>query len=212
MTLNIFRKAPTALYEKIISQKNSCNELLKKRNELISVLEREVRDSDNQYKTLVEEFHENTSVLGSRMEHQIQALERLVKSERGKLDEAYVKQKKEHLKKNDHSWQVKLETVSRTSEEQMEQRLKLLTEQEKELDELIVMDAEAFIDMKNEMESNIAILSDQIQFLEAIHQLNEVKVSCKKLNNRYASIRIKQNNSSDNRYATYINSALGSQI
>ena len=171
-----FRKAPTALYEKIISQKNSCNELLRKRNELIAVLEREVRDSDNQYKTLVEEFHENTSVLGSRMEHQIQALERLIKSERGKLNEAFVTQKKEHLKKNDHSWQVKLETVSRTSEEQMEQRLKLLNEQEKELDELIVMDAEAFIDMKNEMESNIAVLSDQIQFLEAIHQLNEVTI------------------------------------
>ena len=50
----------------------------------------------------------------------------------------------------------------------------MLNEQEKELDELIVMDAEAFIDMKNEMESNIAVLSDQIQFLEAIHQLNEV--------------------------------------
>mgnify|MGYP001349882150 CR=1 FL=1 len=50
----------------------------------------------------------------------------------------------------------------------------MLTEQEVELDELIVADAEAFIDMKNEMESNIAVLSDQIQFLEAIHQLNEV--------------------------------------
>ena len=162
------------MYEKIIDQKTSCNELLRKRNELITVLEREVRDSDNQYKTLVEEFHENTSVLGSRMEHQIQALERLVKSERGKLNEAFVTQKKAHLQKNDHSWQVKLEAVSRTSEDQMEQRLKLLTEQEVELDELIVADAEAFIDMKNEMESNIAVLSDQIQFLEAIHQLNEV--------------------------------------
>ena len=108
------------------------------------------------------------------MEHQIQALEGLVKSERGKLNEAFVKQKKEHLKKNDHSWQVKLEAVSRTSEEQMEQRLKLLIEQEAELDDLIVKDAEAFIDMKNDMESNIAVLSDQIQFLEAIHQLNEV--------------------------------------
>ena len=108
------------------------------------------------------------------MEHQIQALERLVKSERGKLNEAFVTQKKAHLQKNDHSWQVKLEAVSRTSEDQMEQRLKLLTEQEVELDELIVADAEAFIDMKNEMESNIAVLSDQIQFLEAIHQLNEV--------------------------------------
>ena len=154
----------------------SCNELLRKRNELIAALEREVRDSDNQYKTLVEEFHENTSVLGSRMEHQIQALERLIKSERGKLNQAFITQKKDHLKKNDHSWQVKLETVTRTSEEQMEQRLKLLTEQEAELDELILADAEGFVDMKNEMESNIATLSDQIQFLEAIHQLNEVSL------------------------------------
>ena len=141
---------------------------------MIASLEREVRDSDNQYKTLVEEFHENTSVLGSRMENQIQALERIVKSERGKLNQAFVAQKRDHLKRNDHSWQVKVEAVSRTSEEQMEQRLNLLQEQELELDELILADAESFVDMKNEMELNIAILSDQIHFLEAIHQLNEV--------------------------------------
>ena len=66
-----FNRAPTDLYSKILDQKSACNDLLKKRNDLIRVLEAEVKDADNQYKTLVEEFHENTSVLGSRMEHQV---------------------------------------------------------------------------------------------------------------------------------------------
>jgi hypothetical protein len=38
---------------------------------LIATLEGEIRDSDDQYKTLIEEFHENTSVLAARMEHQV---------------------------------------------------------------------------------------------------------------------------------------------
>ena len=40
---------------------------------------------------------------------------------------------------------------------------------------LIREDAEAFVDMKHEMEDNIRKLNDQIQFLDAIHQLNEVR-------------------------------------
>ena len=49
----------------------ACNDLLRKRNNLIATLESEIRDSDDQYKTLIEEFHENTSVLAARMEHQV---------------------------------------------------------------------------------------------------------------------------------------------
>ena len=70
---------------------------------------------------------------------------------------------------------IKLEAVNRTSDDQMEQRLKLLAEQQEELDDLILTDAEAYVDMKHDMESNIAVMSDQIQFLEAIHQMNEVR-------------------------------------
>ena len=171
----LLNKAPTDLYQKILEQKAACNDLLKKRNDLIGVLEMEIKDADNQYKTLIEEYHENTSVLGSRMEQQVQALEGLIRNERKRLDDAFDEQKADHFKKNERSWQVKLEAVNRTSEEQMEQRLKLLAEQQSELDELILADSESYVAMKHAMESNIAVLSDQIQFLEAIHQLNEVK-------------------------------------
>ena len=143
------------LYEKIMDQQQSCNELLRKRNDLISSLESEIRDSDNQYKTLIEEYHENTAVLASRMESQIQALEGLINSERKNLEMAYANQKFEHLKKNDRNWQVKLETVNRTSEEQMDLRLKTLQDNEKELDDIIITDSEAFIEMKHKMEQSI---------------------------------------------------------
>ena len=83
------QNAPLELYEQIMAQKKSCNDLLQKRNDLIAVLESEIKDSDNQYKTLIEEYHENTSVLASRMEAQIQALEGLVNSERDNLTNAY---------------------------------------------------------------------------------------------------------------------------
>ena len=105
---------------------------------------------------------------------QVQALEGLVKNERRRLEEALDGQKTDGLKVSDRNWLIKLEAVNRTSDDQMEQRLKLLSEQQEELDDLILTDAEAYVDMKHEMESSIAVISDQIQFLEAIHQMNEV--------------------------------------
>lgn len=103
-------------------------------------------------------------------------MEGLVKSERKRLGDAFTEQKEDHFQKNDRNWLVRLEAVNRTSDEQMETRLKLLTEQASELDELILGDSESFVNMKHEMESDIAVLADQIQFLEAIHQLNEERL------------------------------------
>ena len=100
-----------------------------------------------------------------------------MKNERRRLEEALDGQKSDGLKVSDRNWLIKLEAVNRTSDDQMEQRLKLLSEQQAELDDLILTDAEAYVDMKHEMESNIAVISDQIQFLEAIHQMNEVNSS-----------------------------------
>ena len=71
----IKKRAPMELYEKIMEQKKACNDLLQKRDDMIAILEDEIKDTDNQYKMLIEEYHENTSVLASRMEAQIQALE-----------------------------------------------------------------------------------------------------------------------------------------
>ena len=170
------QNAPLELYEQIMAQKKACNDLLQKRNDLIAVLESEIKDSDNQYKTLIEEYHENTSVLASRMEAQIQALEGLVDSERDNLTSAYTTQKSDHLKRNDRQWQVKLEAINRTASDQMEERLKTLKDQEEELDELFVADSEAYVDMKHKMEENIAALSDQIQLLDAVHQMNEERL------------------------------------
>ena len=101
-----------------------------------------------------------------------------MKNERRRLEDALGGQKTDGFRVSDRNWLIKLEAVNRTSDEQMEQRLKLLTEQQEELDDLIQTDAEAYVDMKHDMESNIAVMSDQIQFLEAIHQMNEVCV-CK---------------------------------
>ena len=92
----------------------------------------------------------------------------LVRSERKHLVEAYKNQKIDHLKRNDRSWQVKNEAINRTATDQIEERLKTLRDQEEELDDIIVTDSEAFVDMKHKMEENIASLTDQIQLLDAV--------------------------------------------
>ena len=78
---------------------------------------------------------------------QVQALERLVKNERKRLEDAFSGQKSDQFKVSERNWLIKLEAVNRTSDEQMEQRLKLLAEQQEELDDLISTDAEAYVDM-----------------------------------------------------------------
>lgn len=170
------KKAPVELYGRIMDQKKACNDLLQKRDDLISILEAEIQDSDNQYKTLIEEYHENTSVLASRMEAQIQALEGLVRSERVNLTDAYKTQKTEHLKRNERGWQIKSEAINRTAEDQLEERLKTLRDQEQELDDIILAESEAYVDIKHKMEEMLATLSDQIQLLDSVHQMNEERL------------------------------------
>ena len=110
------------------------------------------------------------------MEAQIQALEGLIRSERGNLVRADQTQKSDHLKRNDRQWQVKLEAINRTAEDQLEERSKTLRDQEEELDDIILADSEAYVDMKHEFEESIATLSDQIQLLDAVHQMNEERL------------------------------------
>ena len=89
--------------------------MLEKKNELIATLEEEVKESDTQYKTLVDDYHENIEVLSSRMEYQIQALESLVISERNKVEGAYEKQRKEQLKNTATLWDRKLHDLNSLS-------------------------------------------------------------------------------------------------
>ena len=168
------RNAPTELFADILKQKQACNGLLEKRNDLIATLEAEVRLSDAQYKTLVEEYHENVAVLASRMGFQIQALEKLVRSERGKINEALARERDRDIKVADTEWSNSLDGLMGESRQQVEERLEMLRLNEESLDGLILGDAEAFTDMKHTLEDKIRQLSDQLQFMNATQSLNEV--------------------------------------
>lgn len=169
-----YRKAPMDMHARILGQKRACEELLGKRDEIIAMLEQEIADSDSNFKILVEEFHDNVSVLGSRMEGQVQALEHLVRTERSAMAEAFMEQRQEQERLGVRNWQAKHEAVERTAKEQMEARLRLLRDQQLELDELVQEDAEASTRSKGQVEAHVAKLNDQVLFLEAINQLNEV--------------------------------------
>ena len=172
----INRTAPTELFAKILKQKAACNDLLEKKNELIATLEEEVKESDNEYKALIDDYHENIAVISSRMEYQIQALESLVNSERLEVERAYERQRREELDSTAALWNEKLDGIDAESERQMDHRLQLLLDNEEELDRMIREDGEDFVDMKHGLEDSISVLSDQIQFTEAIHQLNEERL------------------------------------
>ena len=164
--------APTKLFEDILAVKEACNNILKSKNQLIEMLEAENRMVDESYKELIEEYHTNISVLSGRMEYHVHSFESLLENERNNLEAAYDQQKSQHLKKGEHSWQALLEGAARSSKEQMESRLSLVVEQEKEMDELIVNDYETMGDTKQKMEYNVRCLEEQIEMLQAITHLN----------------------------------------
>nr|XP_040564755.1 dynein regulatory complex protein 1-like [Lepeophtheirus salmonis] len=168
--------APTELYHKIMEQNKACNELLGKRNDLIELLESEILDSDDQYKMLIGEFHENIEVLSSRMEQQVQTLEKVIMLEWNRMEKVFEKQREVQLKRKDFAWNVKSETLNRTSQEKLEDRLNILVTQQNEIDKIITEDAEIYAGLKMETEESIASLTDQIHMLDAIHQLNEEKL------------------------------------
>ena len=98
--------SPTQLFEDILAVKESCNEILRSKNQLIEMLEAENRSVDESYKELIEEYHTNISVLSGRMEYHVHSFETLLENERKNLEGAYDQQKSQHLKKGEHDWQV----------------------------------------------------------------------------------------------------------
>ncbi len=167
---------PSELFAKILVQKDSCNFLLEKKNDLITELEGEVRNCDDQYKLLVDEYHENIAVMSTRMEEQIQTLEAMVVTERGRLLEAAEKQRAAAIKDKEDRWQSEMKQLDQLSEGQMEKRLNMLTENENELNSMVTEDAVAFLEMKHALEDSIEVLSNQIQFVDSVHQLNEERL------------------------------------
>ena len=167
---------PSDLFAQILSQKESCNSLLEQKNDLISVLEEEVRNCDDQYKLLVDEYHENVTVLATRMEEQIQTLEAMIVAERAKLEGSSDRQLKDDVEGREEIWQNQLRQLNELSESQMEKRLQLLVDNENELDAMVTREAEEFVDMKHTLEESIGGLSDQIQFFDSVHQLNEERL------------------------------------
>ena len=55
----------------------------------------------------------------------------------------------------------------------MEKRLAVLGDNERELDEMVLRDAEAFLDTKIALEESIKVVSDQIQYLDSVQQVIE---------------------------------------
>ena len=136
------------------------------KNQLIEMLEAENRQVDERYKELIEEYHTNISVLSGRMEYHNHSFESLLENERKSLEAAYDQQKSQHLKKGENAWQALLEGAARSSKEQMESRLNLVVEQEKEMDELIVNDYEMLGDTKQRMDWNVRCLEEQIEMIQ----------------------------------------------
>ena len=114
--------APTQLFEDILAVKESCNDILRSKNQLIEMLEAENRLEDESYKELIEEYHTNISVLSGRMEYHVHSFESLLENERHNLESAFDSQKSQYLKKGEHSWQALLEGAARSSKDQMDSR------------------------------------------------------------------------------------------
>lgn len=169
-----------------MEQKQACNALLEKRNDLITSLEEELQDSDDQYQVLIEEYHENISVLAARMEQLLQTFENMARSENVKLEEAFEKEINERRAEHDEEWQKDLDQVKTFSIETMEQRLATLQSNEEELDRTILEDAEAFTSIKHDLEDKVNLLSDQVQLICSVNSLNEVRtitLICKRRSN-----------------------------
>ena len=164
--------SPTQLFEDILAVKEMCNDVLRSKNQLIEMLEGENRLVDESYKGLIQEYHTNISVLSGRMEYHVHSFESMLESERTRLVESYDQQKSQQLKKGENSWQALLEGAARSSKDQMESRLGLVVEQEKEMDELIVNDYEQLGETKQSMEWNVRCLEEQIEMIQAITHLN----------------------------------------
>uniref|UniRef100_A0A7M4E497 Dynein regulatory complex protein 1 n=1 Tax=Crocodylus porosus TaxID=8502 RepID=A0A7M4E497_CROPO len=167
---------PQDLWEVLNQQQQQCALLIEEKNKLISELQQELKNKDEQYTKDLKKQSDDINLLLERMEEQIRNLTKTYRRELMQIEKAFELERRELLTNNRRKWEQAMQTHNAQELEYLISRMKKVEEYEKQLNQLRGQDAREFSALKIQLENDVQILEQQLQQMKAIYQLNQEKL------------------------------------
>lgn len=170
------KEIPQDLHDMLKEQTTSCDAVIEEKNKLITILQQEVKQKDDDYVKDLKKQAGDIDLLIERMEEQVKNLTKSYREELRLIEEAYTAGRKDTNQANRKKWDSVLQQRREKEEEHMKMREQRVEEHERQLDQLRTQDAEEYNMVKIKLETDVQILEQQLQQMKATYQLNQEKL------------------------------------
>jgi dynein regulatory complex protein 1 len=172
----LLAKVPQELFKDIEAQKKRCTAVLASKDALISEFSLQLKVKDEEYVTILKKHSEDVEELLARMRREFKELSDEYEVELESIEDAFLAERAELLKTNK-------EVVDSMFDRRKQAEVDYLTTKQvreqrhfKEIEDLIVHDHEEHSKLKIKLETDIEILEQQLEEMQATYQLNTEKL------------------------------------
>uniref|UniRef100_A0A672UB86 Dynein regulatory complex protein 1 n=1 Tax=Strigops habroptila TaxID=2489341 RepID=A0A672UB86_STRHB len=167
---------PQDLWQLLNQQQQLCTLLLEQKNKLISELQQELKNKDEQYVQAIKKQSDDIHLLLERMEEQIRTMLKTYRHNVLQIEKAFEEERRELLDSNRKKWEEAIQAHNAQEMEYLRARMRKVEEFEKELSQLRVQDEEEYNNMKMQLENDVENLERQLQQMKAVYRLNQEKL------------------------------------
>ncbi len=170
------KEIPQELHHEIQLQIESCNSIIRSKDDLINDFQQQLRAKDEEYVRSLRQQAEDIDELLNRVRKEFTELQSEYDKELDTIEEAYLEERERLI--NEHTNEIDIMFEQRRNKElnYKENKQKMEDEYQKEVEDLITRGADQYNKLKIELEMNIQALKQQLEEIRATYQLNTEKL------------------------------------
>lgn len=170
------KEIPQELHHEIQLQMESCNAVIRSKDELIHDFQQQLRSKDEEYVRALRQHAEDIDELLLRIRKEFIELQSAYERELDLIEETYLEEREKLIQ--DHTVEIDAMFEQRRNKEIIYKEVKQSTEEQyqKEVEDLITRGADQYNKLKIELEMNIQALKQQLEEIRATYQLNTEKL------------------------------------
>lgn len=170
------KEIPQELHHEIQLQMESCNAVIRSKDELIHDFQQQLRSKDEEYVRALRQHAEDIDELLSRIRKEFTELQNAYDKELDNIEETYLEERERLIQ--EHTSEIDLMFEQRRNKEVNYKETKQTTEEQyqREVEDLITRGADQYNKLKIELEMNIQALKQQLEEIRATYQLNTEKL------------------------------------
>lgn len=167
---------PIDLFEKIKTQMQASEELLMRKQDLISSMQQEIEDNDFEYEQNLEMYQKDTNLIGDRIDDCVDDMQGSFLNELNLIEDYTCRNREVFLEENQREWMDLLGDFEKMEESHLESRKDDALNKFKDLNELYIQIKQECRAMRHKFEDDLRILVQELEQIKYATQLNMEKL------------------------------------